>query len=62
MPRRLLFERFRVAERDRQPAVVVGSAGAHLFGYDSARRATLRVRRDAAGLRMTEMTRQIFKD
>ena len=29
---------------------------------DSARRATVRVRRDAAGLRMTEMTRQIFQD
>ena len=62
MPRRLLFERFRVAEYDGQPAVVIGSAGDHLLLYDSARRATVRVRRDAAGLRMTEMTRQIFQD
>jgi hypothetical protein len=62
MPRRILFERFRVAEYDGQPAVVIGSAGDHLLLYDSARRATVRVRRDAAGLRMTEMTRQIFQD
>lgn len=62
MPRRFLFERFRVAEYDGQRAVVIGSAGDHLLLYDSARRATVRVRRDAAGLRMTEMTRQIFQD
>ena len=62
LPRRFLFERFRVAEYDGQQALVIGSAGDHLLLYDSARRATVRVRRDAAGLRITEMTRQIFQD
>lgn len=62
MPRRFLFERFRVAEYDGRRAVVIGSAGDHVLLYDSARRATLSVRRDAAGLRVTEMTRQVFED
>jgi len=62
MPRRFLFERFRVVEYDGQRALVIGSAGDYVLLYDSARRATVRVRRDAAGLRITEMTRQIFED
>jgi hypothetical protein len=62
MPRRFLFERFRVVEYDGQRTVMIGSAGDHLLLYDSIRRATVRVRRDAAGVRVTEMTRQIFEN
>ncbi len=62
MPRRVLFERFRVVEYDGQRALVIGSAGDYVLLYDSARRATVRVRRDAAGLRTTEMTRQVFEE
>jgi hypothetical protein len=62
MPRRFLFERFRVAEHNGQQALMIGNAGDHVLLYDSARRVTLRVRRDAAGLRITDTTRQIFQD
>ncbi|MEO7134883.1 MAG: serine/threonine-protein kinase [Vicinamibacterales bacterium] len=62
MPRRFLFERFRVVEYDGRRAVMIGSARDDLLLFDSERRVTIRVRRDASGLRVTEMTRQIFED
>ena len=62
LPRRFLFERFRVIEYGGQQTLVIGSAGDHLLLYDSARRVSVRVRRDDAGLRVTEMTRQIFEN
>ena len=62
MPRRFMFERFRVVEYDGRRAVLIGSARDDLLLFDSERRVTVRVRRDASGLRVTDMTRHIFED
>jgi hypothetical protein len=61
-PRRFLFERFRVVEYDGRQALMIGSASDLLLLYDSARRVTVRVRLDAPGLRVTDMTRFIFEN
>jgi hypothetical protein len=60
IPRRFLFEHFRVVEYDGREGLEIGSAGDHLLLYDSDRRVTVRVRRDAEGLRVTDRVRQVF--
>ena len=62
MPRRFMFERFRVVEYEGQQAVMIGAARDDLLLFDSRRRVTIRVRRDASGLRVLDMTRFIFED
>jgi hypothetical protein len=62
VPRRFMFERFRAVEYDGRRALIIGSARDDLLLFDSERRVTIRVRRDASGLRVTEMTRHIFEN
>ena len=62
MPRRFLFERFRVMEYDGRLALEIGSADNNLLLYDAQRRVSLRVSRNAGSLRSTELTRFIFQD
>lgn len=62
MPRRFMFERFRVVEYDGRGTLLIGSARDDLLLFDSERRVTIRVRRDASGLRVTDRTRFIFED
>ena len=60
VPRRFLFEYFRVVEYAGQSTLEIGGTDDNILLYDSSRRVTLRVRRDAPSLNTTESRRQIF--
>ncbi len=60
IPRRFLFERFRVMEYGDRPVLQINRAGEDVLLYDPARRVTFRARRDAASLKSTELTQQLF--
>jgi hypothetical protein len=60
LPRRFLFERFRVVEYQGRDALVIGSAGDELLLYDAIRRQSLRVRRDNPNVATKEGTQPLF--
>ena len=61
VPRRFVFERFRVVEYQGQQALEIAGNTTELLLYDSDRRVSLRTRRDAPTLAPTTVTRQIFE-
>jgi hypothetical protein len=60
-PRRFLFERFELVKFGNQSCVVIGNNGEELLLYDSTRRVSARVPRNAPELQRTGMTRLIFE-
>jgi hypothetical protein len=62
VPRRFLFERFRVMEYAGRPMPEIGRSGTDLLLFDRTRRVTLRVRHDASVLTPTERTELLFGD
>jgi hypothetical protein len=62
LPRRFVFERFRVVEYEGRQTLEIGRSSDELLLYDAARRVTVRTRRDAPTLTVTESTRPIFEE
>lgn len=60
IPRRFLFERFRVMEYAGRPVLEINRAGDDVLLYDPARRVTFRAHRDTPALSATESTQLLF--